>query len=75
MDVTMVETEETIMEETYMTGVETVEMKETTMEETHTMDTKEIDLMDAMDVTETGVFTIPLVTSNDMWGLPHSVRR
>jgi len=39
------------------------------------MDTKETDATDAMDAKETDTLTIPLVTSNDLRGLPPSARR
>jgi len=55
--------------------VETVEMEKTITEETYAMDTKERDIIDAMDVMEIRILTIPLVTSNDLPGLPPSVRR
>ena len=50
---------------------ETEEMVETITQETHTTETLETGMMDA---TETGVLTIPLVTSNDLRGLPPSSR-
>jgi len=59
-------------EETDATIVEMVEMEEPIMQEMHTMDAKETDVMDG---TITGVLTIPLVTSNNLQGLPPSARR
>ena len=72
---TVVEREETITVEMHLTEMETVETEETIMEETHATDVKEMDVMDAMDTMEMGILTKPLATSNDLRGLPPSVRR
>ena len=72
------ETDATDAKETDATEVETTDAKETDVtdatdaKETDTTDAKETDMTDAK---ETDALTIPLVTSNDLRGLPPSARR
>ena len=56
----------------YKTAEETDEMD---AKETDAMDVKETDVTDVTDAKETDALTIPLVTSNNLQGLPPSARR
>jgi len=70
------ETDATDAKETDVTDVkETNATHATHAKEMDAMDVKETDTMNVMDTKETYTLTIPLVTSNDLRGLPPSAWR